>query len=138
MKEKLLMSMNMHPTINSKPKGFDGLSDNNDEILHAMTLPKAITSDKPVVPESDMSDYMEMTCGRPESLPTEDKIIYTEVQIASDSTSRNYKPPESPREKTEYVQIDFERTKLLNPLLFRNPDNSGLRRTRHDSTLSDE
>lgn len=137
MKENLLLSINFKPTIKYRPERFNDLSDNNDEILQAITLPKA-TRDIPNVPESNESDYMEMTCGRgPALLPPEDKIIYTEVQIVSESTCPNYKPPE-PVEKTEYVQIDFERTKLLHPLLFKCPDNSGLRRTRHDSTLSDD
>lgn len=124
----------MPPAIKYKPQRFSDLADKNDEILHAITLPKPNTPDIPKVPEPD---YVEMTySGPPPLLPTEDKIIYTEVEIVTDGTS-NYKP-QAPREKSDYVEIDFERTKLLNPLFFKCPDNSGLRRTRHDRTFSDE
>lgn len=132
----MLLSVNLAHTMKYKPDRFNSLADKNDEILHAITLPEKQPEKLPE--PSDTSDYMEMTCGRrPALLPIDDDVIYTEIERIPEIACPDYKP-QPPPQMADYVEIDFDRTKLLNPLLRRCPDKSGMRRTRHDSTLSDD
>lgn len=66
------------------------------------------------------------------SVPT-----YTEVEIAACTPKKKCESlPTSPVDMPGYTAIDFNRTMHLSQKMLKNSDDSGIRKTRHDSTMS--
>lgn len=68
----------------------------------------------------------------PKDIPT-----YTEVEIAICTPKRKSESlPTSPTDIPGYTAIDFNRTMHLSQKLLKGSEETGLRKTRHDSTMS--
>lgn len=72
-----------------------------------------------------------------ESLPEASVPTYTEIEIATCIPKKKCESlPTSPVELPSYTAIDFNRTMHLSQKMLKNSDDSGIRKTRHDSTMS--
>lgn len=72
----------------------------------------------------------------PFELP-KDTPTYTEVEIAACTPKRKSESlPTSPTEIPSYTAIDFNQTMHLSQKMLRGSDDAGIRKTRHDSTMS--
>lgn len=68
----------------------------------------------------------------PKDIPT-----YTEVEIAICTPKRKSESlPTSPTDIPSYTAIDFNRTMHLSQKMLKGNEDTGLRKTRHDSTMS--
>jgi len=78
---------------------------------------------------------------KPEDLPStsqessEDSLVYTKLEMSKCPIGR--KNLSTPAEKLPYSTIDFKWTANLNRKMFMSTDNTGTRKTRHDSSLCD-
>jgi len=72
----------------------------------------------------------------PFELP-KDTPTYTEVEIAVCTPKRKSESlPTSPTDIPSYTAIDFNQTMHLSQKMLRGSEDAGIRKTRHDSTMS--
>jgi len=82
--------------------------------------------------EEDDDDLFNDPFELPKDIPT-----YTEVEIAICTPKRKSESlPTSPTEIPGYTAIDFNRTMHLSQKMLKSNEDSGIRKTRHDSTMS--
>jgi len=82
--------------------------------------------------EEDDDDLFNDPFELPKDTPT-----YTEVEIAVCTPKRKSESlPTSPTDIPSYTAIDFNQTMHLSQKMLRGSDDAGIRKTRHDSTMS--
>jgi len=82
--------------------------------------------------EEDDADLFNDPFELPKDVPT-----YTEVEIVACTPKRKSESlPTSPTEIPSYTAIDFNRTMHLSQKMLRGGEDAGIRKTRHDSTMS--
>ncbi|VVC40141.1 Hypothetical protein CINCED_3A019355 [Cinara cedri] len=121
---------------------FSGLrysseSNNNIQPLDLMLDPDTVflppISYINVINNNEDDDYL---LNDPFELP-KDIPTYTEVEIATSSPKKKSESlPTSPTEMPGYTAIDFNRTMHLSQKMLKGSEDAGMRKTRHDSTMS--
>lgn len=82
--------------------------------------------------EEDDDDLLHDPFELPKDIPT-----YTEVEIATCTPKRKSESlPTSPTDIPGYIAIDFNRTMHLSQKMLKSSEDAGMRKTRHDSTMS--
>lgn len=82
--------------------------------------------------EEEDDDILNDPFELPKDIPT-----YTEVEIAICTPKRKSESlPTSPTEIPGYTAIDFNRTMHLSQKMLKGSEDTGMRKTRHDSTMS--